>query len=842
MSPCTRTTPRERVERLSAASVDDRNWEQWQWECAAASSGVAADPAQLESADLAWIAAAVPGTAASALRAHGSWAPAQDDAAILDGQDWWFRCRFADPGAGPYTLRFGGLATLADVWLNGEHLLHSENMFLEHACEIEHLQRGNELCIRFAALEPELARKRPRPRWKTGLARRPNLRWIRTTLLGRIDGWAGSAAPVGPWRAVELVSRPEVRVVDASIEPHCDGAGGSVHVRATLETSGAVPVSAQLRVGDGVAPLVWSANGTRLAVEGTVTLAGIERWWPHTHGPQPRYPVQIEIGDATIAIASVGFRTVEVDQTGAGFQFVVNGVPIFGRGAVWVPPDVVSLSAGPDSVRASLERFRDAGMNMMRIAGHSAYENAEFWDLCDELGIMVWQDCMLAGFDPPEDDDFAGAIALEMTQVLTALQGRPALALVCGSSETYQRAAMFGLAPESWKSTLLEETIPAIVERVLPGITYIPSSPIGGVLPFEPATGVAHYFGVGAYERPLSDARLSGVRFAAECLAFAIPPERASAEVATDSNVGVPRDPGATWDFADVRDFYVRALFGVDPNEARSTDAPFALDLGRAAVAEVMSATMREWRHPGSRCAGGLVLAWQDLWPGAGWGLLDSTGRPKAPWYALRRALDPLAVLMIDEGLSGLMIHVVNDRPRPFHGAIRFAAYSEAGLRVEDATQAIAVDGRSSASISASALLEGFRDLTRAYRFGPPTHDVLTVSLSSDGDEPEREAFFLPLGFARPRLDDIGLRATAVHDASNDWLLTITTTTTSFAQWVAIDVPGYAPSDSWFHLAPGATRTIALRAEAADGAPTDRAPSGEVRALNSRTPSPITFA
>ena len=145
---------------------------------------------------------------------------------------------------------------------------------------------------------------------------------------------------------------------------------------------------------------------------------------------------------------------------------------------------------------------------------------------------------------------------------------------------------------------------------------------------------------------------------------------------------------------------------------------------------------MSEWRRPGSSCAGGLVLAWQDLWPGAGWGLLDSRGRPKAPWYALRRVLDPVAVLLVDEGLSGLMIHVVNDRPHPYRGELRLAAYNENGLRVEDARQAIEVAAHGSTSVSASALLGGFRDLTRAYRFGPPAHDVVTATLAPGDDEP----------------------------------------------------------------------------------------------------------
>ncbi len=328
------------------------------------------------------------------------------------------------------------------------------------------------------------------------------------------------------------------------------------------------------------------------------------------------------------------------------------------------------------------------------------------------------------------------------------------------------------------------------------------------------------------------------MRFAAECLAFATPPEP-TADTTDDPNAGVPRDPGATWDFADVRDFYVRSLFGIDPAEARADDPAFALDLGRAAVAEAMSAAMSEWRRPGSSCAGALVLAWQDLWPGAGWGLLDHAGRPKAPWYALRRVLDPLALLVIDEGLSGLMIHVVNDHPHPFRGELRIGAYAEDGLCVEDATHAIAVDARSSTSISASTLLGGFRDLTRAYRFGPPAHDVIELTLLSDGDEARRDTCFLPLGRARPRLDDVGLRATAARDAAGEWLLTVTTT--SFAQWVAINVPGYAPSDSWFHMAPGSSRTITLRPDSlrpADGAGD---PAGEVRALNSRARAPISF-
>ena len=297
---------------------------------------------------------------------------------------------------------------------------------------------------------------------------------------------------------------------------------------------------------------------------------------------------------------------------------------------------------------------------------------------------------------------------------------------------------------------------------------------------------------------------------------------------------GVARDSGTSWDFEDVRDFYVRHLFGCDPRAVRYEDPDWALDLGRAATAELMSAVMSDWRRPDSRCAGGLVLSWRDLWPGAGWGIVDSLGRPKAPWYALRRVLSPLAVLITDEGLSGLHLHVVNDRPHPFNGQLRLAAYADDGLRVEDAERAIKVGGHGACTVSATEMLGGFRDLTRAYRFGPPAHEVVTATIVSADDESEHEAFYVSSRGVERR-PDVGLTASVTRRAGEEeWELTIATRL--FARWVAIDAPGFAPSDTWFHLAPGAQRTVRLR-----GADPDRVPRGDVRALNSRVPSSITL-
>lgn len=810
------------------------------WQCGSSDPNAASAPDDLARAVSSWCPGPVPGTVAGALRDAGRWHWGGDDEELLDGRDWWYRCRFAATGEGPWELRLDGLATVADVWLNGEPILHSESMFVAHRLSVTALAPDNELTLRFSALDPLLARRRPRPRWRSRLLRAQSMRFLRTTVLGRVPGWSRWAAPVGPWRPVTLMPVPVVSLADHHLEARCVGEGAKVCVRATLRgrwSPQTTPVVC-LRVGEGRTSLAVAVQGDEAVAEGTLDLARVERWWPHTHGSQPLYTTALEVDGTRFDLGRVGFRTVEVDRSDGAFALIVNDEPVFCRGACWVGPDVVSFNPPPADLRRSLERLRDAGMNMVRIGGYSVYEGPAFFDACDELGVLVWQDCMLASFDPPEEEAFVAEVQTELRQVLGGLAGRPAPVVVCGSSETYQQAAMYGLSPDRWNSPLLEQTIPALVDEILPGMPYVASSPSGGDLPFHSDSGVAHYFGVGAYMRPATDVRVAGVRFAAECLSFAIPPEpetvqelfggAAAAGHAPDWKQGVTRDSGVSWDFEDIRDHYVRELFAVDPLAVRYADPEQALDLGRAAVAELMAQAMTFWRRRSSRCAGALILSWQDLWPGAGWGLLDSLGRPKAPWYTLRRTLAPVAVLISDEGLSGLRVHVFNDRATALDARLTLEVYAPNGTCAEQVEHPVQVPARGEVEISAESLLGGFRDLNWAYRFAPPGSDVVVARLTDTDDRKLGEAVHLALGLARPREPDVGLTARADRSDAGDW--TVTLSTRLLAQSVAIDVPGFCPEDSWFHLAPGSSRTVALV-----GATADAVPTGRVRALNSST-------
>lgn len=812
-----------------------------EWSVAATPPGGAADPQALTRQAPGWLPAEVPGTAAAALRAAGQWG--LDDDRDFDAEDWWWRSR-RQGAPGPAVLRFGGLATIADVWLNGRPILHSESMFATHEVPVT-LSGDDELVIACRSLNTHLATRRPRGRWRTRLVEQQQLRWVRTTFLGRMGSWNPRCAPVGPWRAVEVL--PAAGSAQAQrLLPSVDGDRAAVEFAARWH--GATPEAASLAVGEVRSPLTVGAEDDQAAgvlLSGTVTVDGAPRWYPATHGTPALLPVRLEItaGGATAVhdLGTVGFRTVEADTADGGFRLSVNGVPVFCRGACWTPTDLVRLWDAPDRLRAAVRQVAEAGLNMVRLPGTGVYEQPEFYDLCDEYGVMVWHDAMFANLDQPLDDEaFRATVDGELATWLTAMQRHPSVVVVCGGSEVEQQPAMMGVAPEVGRNRVGRELLPGAAAALLPGVPVVACSPSGGTYPFHPDEGISHYYGVGAYRRPLGDARASGVRFTTECLAFANVPAQQTVEaiLGEGDRPGhspawkrrVPRDRGAGWDFEDVRDHYVATLLGADPVAVRWADPDHYLALGRAAVALAVEATLAEFRRPGSSCDGALVYLLRDPWPAAGWGLVDSDGRPKSAFRATARACRPRTVLLRDEGLNGVRATVYNDLPEPCAGVLQFRLFDADGTLMDSVDLDVDLDARASREVSVDGAFGYFRDLGYAYRFGPRQVDVIAATLRGGSGE-SAAAVLLPGGHGRPRVGDIGLRADAVT-AGDGWALTVRTD--RFAEFVTIDVPGAEPEDDFFHLAPGDARTVMVRP-----LPGAAPRSAEVGALNSSHSHPV---
>ena len=799
------------------------------WQMAAAPAGSTFEQRD----EWSWLAAHVPGTAASALRAAGAWS--WDESRLFDAEDWWWRLRFnADAGAA--TLGLDGIATLADVWLDGVHLLASDNMFVAHALPVV-LSGEHELVIRCRSLTDELARKRPRPRWRVPMLESQQLRWLRTTLLGRTPGWSPPCPPVGPWRGV-WIERTALHVDDVRLASRVDAATGAgiVEVTAGLGDDVAKARLVVARGNDRASGELTFANGRW---QGTASVATPTLWWPHTHGEPACYQLSIEVtrrGDPqpdpiVVDLGWSGFRTLAIDRDDGDFALRVNGVRVFCRGACWTPLDVVSLSATPQAYRTAIEQARDAGMNMLRVAGTMVYEDDAFLDALDACGVLLWQDLMFANMDYPEDDAFIAGAVCEVDQQLSRLQARPCLAVICGNSEAGQQAAMSGAARERWAAPLFHEVFAARAAEI--GAEYVPSSAHGGAFPHAADVGVSSYYGVGAYLRPIDDARRAHVRFASECLAFANIPDTSGLARAAASRVHqpewkqrAPRDLGAGWDFDDVRDHYVQQLYGVDPTRLRTCDHERYLALGRAATGEVMARVFAEWRRARSITRGGLVWFLRDLWPGAGWGLVDANGTPKACFHALRRVLAPRAISMTDEGVNGLAIHVVNDRAQSLDARIEVTLWRAGDIRTGHGSAGIVVPGRGAVELPASTLFDGFLDLSFAYRFGPPVADVVHAVLF-DGNAMLADTFWFPAGLGAHREHDIGLHASVgPGNAAGEYSLVVGSA--RFAQSVTIEVDRYSIDDNGFHLAPGQARTLALRPSDAQRRPIH----GTVTALN----------
>ena len=808
------------------------------WQLASTAPDQCQGPEDIDGLD--WTAARVPGTAASALRDAGAWQ--LGDGRDFDGADWWFRASFeAGPAARDEELwlALDGIATVSEVFLNGERLVESDSMFVTHRVDVSRRLRAgdrdpaNELVIGCRALAPRLrVRRRPRARWRTRLVADGNLRFYRTMLLGRAPGFAPGPACVGPWKPIRLARRRGVSVDSLRLRSGLDGSSGRLSVRGAVRAlgSGEAPDEAWVELvgpsGTHRGSLSVAAGDGGFEVVGQLVVPGVERWWPHTHGAPALYEVRLGVaagGEQTVQpVGRVGFRDLRTigGLERDGIQLRVNDVPVFARGAVWTPLDLAS----PCSRGASLERVLDAvvraGMNMVRVPGIGCYESDEFYEGCDERGILVWQDFMFANLDYPEQDpEFMAVVEREASQVLSGLAARPSLAVLCGGSEVAQQVAMMGLDPKLASGALYGELLPSLVAEAEVQAPYVPSTPWGGDLPFRPGRGVANYYGVGAYLRPLEDARRAEVKFAAEALAFSNVPD---AEVVHELGgpathgprwkSGVPRDAGAGWDFEDVRDHYLRLLYGVDPVELRSIDPERYFELSRHLTGEVMAETFGEWRRRASRCGGALVLWLTDLVPGAGWGLLDSRHQPKVAYQYARRALAPVAVWSTDEGLSGVIAHIANDRSEPLHATLRITMYRDLELPVEELRVAVELAPHSAREDNVEALLGRFVDLSWAYRFGPPAQDLIVLSLeSTDHERPLSQSFRFPAG--RPvRLESAAQLGVAASLRSVDGeSATVTVASRRLAYGVRLHVPGFVAEEDAFGVEPGHARTIQLR-------------------------------
>lgn len=773
------------------------NWQVWKTD-----AGQYDNSAWIESASLtSGIPASVPATVASLTNEPE-----------IEKFDWWYSNQFNfNNESKKHFLVFDGLATLAEIWLNGEKILATDNMFLQYKVDVtEKLQEKNQLVICFRSIHQALEVQRKRPKWKTKLVENQNLRWFRTTLLGFIPGWTPPIKPIGIWREVRLETYEVANLTDFNLQTSLQNENGVIKIKAEIEllspSSSAESCEIIFEINNEKYSL-YTGSDKNIQINKEIVLQNVNSWNLHTHGEANLYPCKLMVKAQnqlhTLKEARVGFRHVHLNRENNLFQIQVNEKNIFARGAVWTINDIISLDGKVEDLKSALTLARDAGMNMLRIGGTMIYEQDVFYDLCDELGIMIWQDFMFANMDyPVNDEGFHQNILAEANYQLRRLSGHACVIFYCGNSEVEQQAAMLGIPNEMWRNDWFANELPALIKTLHEDSLYVPSSPSEGVFPFYTSEGVTHYYGVGAYLRDVNDVRRADVKFTTETLGFSnIPEDHIVSSLIHDSELwkrGVPRDTGAEWDFEDVREHYTNKLFNVDA-ELKNKDLNRYLTLSRVATGEMMSQVFSEWRSTYSNCNGGLVWFYKDILTGAGWGVIDNNNHPKAAYYYLKRILQPVQVVLTDEGLQGLHLHIINETSSTFTGTIEFVMLNES-ISVAKAKRDIKVEANQKTKIIAEEMLGGFYDTSYAYKFGAPKHEVACATLRDENGKIISQQFYFPVTH---HLQMIEANVTAEFAENR-----LSISSDKFLYAVEIVCEGFLPEDNYFHLMPNEKKEI----------------------------------
>lgn len=765
--------------------------------------------------------------------------------------DWWYLYKFESLTEldrinknNKIKLCFDGLATLCEVWLNNTLILTTNNMFRYYSVPLSQaIQPNDQLALVFRSVTHNLKQKRPRPRWKTKLVENQQMRWIRSTVLGHVPMWTPPIQMIGPWKKIYLQEIKNFDVTDFKITSNYIDQHAELAVSASLTSQ--FPTlkinTAYLKLEQKVYPLEVVIGPQTVEISLKQKLEDIERWWPHTHGEPRLYQYQVCLetnnGKQILGTGKIGFKSTKFNLTDEKSEICINEQPIFCRGTCWTVSDYLSLNANRKDLNNQLTLMRDAGLNMIRVGGTMVYESDDFYQLCDQLGILVWQDFMFASMDYPVDDSlFLENIKIEVNQQLNRLSRHPCITVYCGNTDVQAQAAMYGIPEENWSNHFFDDWLALSCEKRHTGIPYFSSSPIGGVLPFHLSQGVSHFWGIGAYMHPTTDTDKTRVLFASEGMGLSHIPEDSTIQqsigkssvfpYSNEWTKRIPRDLGAGWDFDDIRDKYLEELFKVDPILLRRQNVEKYIELSRVVTGEVISQVFQYWRSYKSKCQGGLIWFNRDFWPCAGFGLLDSNNLPKAAYYQLKRVWANQTVIIQNEGLDGANISLINENKQPFTGVIEIELLKDNHISIAKTQRPVEVNGNDTISLSVDKLLGRFYDSGYAYKFGPSQFDILVCKLLNESGSLVSESFMFAESFSLPTTHDAIV--TAVAEPIDDNRMQLTIRSDRFLQFVRICTNNYLAEDNYFHICPGDTKVVNLKKHIAS----DRRFKGSVEAVN----------
>jgi beta-mannosidase len=630
--------------------------------------------------------------------------------------DWRYQTTFnADPVIAEVTeLAFAGLDTIAEIDLNGERIGATRNMHRGYRFDVtERIRPGrNDLTVTFRS--PVRAADAA----SLDLGYRPHVNHhpynaIRKMACSFGWDWGIDTASSGLWKPVTVQSWTTARLAAVRPVATVDGTDGVVEVHVDVARSSDEPLRLTATVA-GVQQSVELAAGTST---GTVTLVlpGVELWWPTGYGEHPLYDLDVTLETEAGVLDSVGrrigFRTVRLDTTpdehGTPFTLVINEQPVVVRGANWIPDDAFPHRVTRARYLARLEQAEFAQLNLIRVWGGGIYESDDFYELCDERGMLTWQDFLLACAGYAEEEPLAGEIEAEARENVARLAGHPSLVVLNGNNENIWGFEDWNwklrLDGKSWGADYYYRVFPAVVAELAPHIGYTPGSPFSpepaagepARHPNDPDHGSSHLWDLWN-QRDYPDYRAYTPRFVAE-FGWQGPPTWSTLTESIHDDPLTPESPGMLV-HQKAMEGNVKLTDGLLPHlrlPDRIDDWHWAMSLNQATA---IGTAIEHFRSLGPRCSGSIVWQLNDCWPVTSWAAVDGYGRPKPLLYALRHAYAPRLVT-IQPRADGLAVIVVNDTAEPWTGELRVRRHDYSGGVLADHAEPVTVAARATVTV-----------------------------------------------------------------------------------------------------------------------------------------------
>jgi len=591
--------------------------------------------------------------------------------------DWEYSTTFewAPDGNTRHDLVFDGLDTFATVVLNGATVGSTRNQHRTYRFGIDaHLREGvNEITVTFASPVREADRASLEIGYRPHTYSHP-FNAVRKAACNFGWDWGLDAASSGIWKEARVEGWSGARLASVRPVTGVDGDRGTVAVHVDLERDGGgLEEEYSLEVsGCAEGTVTVAARATTATVE--VAVEDVQRWWPRGYGEQPLYDLDVTLRRDSDVLAErslrIGFRTIEVvlepDADGTSFEFVVNGERVWVRGANWIPDDALVTRVTRERLAARLDQAELANLNLLRIWGGGYYESDDFYELCDERGILVWQDFLFACAAYAEDEPLWSEVEAEVRDNVTRIMPHPSLALWNGNNENIWGFEEWGwekrVQGRTWGLGYYLDLLPRLVSELDPARSYTPASPWSGtteIFANDADHGSVHLWELwNRVDYPAY--RDVHARFVAE-FGWQGPATWSTITQSISDSPLTPESPGMIHHqkATDGNDKLTDGLVAHLPLPDDTEDWHWAMSLNQALAVTV---AIEHQRSESPRCMGSVVWQLNDCWPVTSWAAVDGYGRAKPLLYALKHVFED-ALLTIEPRGAGLAAVTVNDSP-----------------------------------------------------------------------------------------------------------------------------------------------------------------------------------